>query len=64
MEQKMTVEEVLKICRQTLENISMPVAFTESIGVPVANVCKNLQACIDAIEKGKEAEDGREADSE
>ena len=65
MEQTMTLEEVLTMCIQTLSNISVPIAFAESISTPMVNVVKNLQACVNFIQtQEKENEDGREADSE
>lgn len=67
MEQKMTLEEVLTMCIQTLSNISVPVAFAESVSAPIVNVVKNLQACVSFIqtEEAKKGEnDEREADPE
>lgn len=69
MEQKYTIEEVLKATAQMLNSLSIPVSFIESLGVPIAKAVNNLEQCIIAInmdreEKTEGVEDGREADSE
>ena len=67
-EQKLTVNEVLKLTVDQLRAISIPAELTESIGLPVLRAIRNLTECIRAMEEagkaGKEQEDGREADAE
>lgn len=55
-EQKISVEDVLKITSQMLRNIYIPVELSESVGITVYNATKNLQACIEALEVARTAE--------
>lgn len=63
-EKKLTVEEVLEITARLIAEISVPVGLTEQIGVPLTKVIGNLNAVLEALRRGKEPEDGREADPE
>ena len=73
MENKFTLEEVLRITVRILEEIQLPVMMTETAG-RIAGSIQNIQLCLDAIEKSKTEsdeqempevkEDGREADAE
>lgn len=65
--ESMTIQQVLSITVNLLKGIMVPAEFCESIGVPVARSIRNLNECINAIQKieaAKEEENGREADSE
>ena len=63
----MTDLEILQDSINRLNNINVPVAFIEEIGVPIHNVSKNLQVLLNTIVKvikDKEAEtDGGTAES-
>ena len=59
-EQKLTVEQVLGITANDLRRISVPVELSESIGVPVANAIRNLQACVNALEIAKAEQEAKE----
>lgn len=59
-EQKLTVEQVLSITANDLRRISIPVELCESIGVPVANAIRNLQACVNALEIAKAEQEAKE----
>lgn len=65
--ESMTIQQVLSITVNLLKGIMVPAEHGESIGVPVARSIRNLNECINAIQKieaAKDEEDGREADSE
>lgn len=62
MEEKMTVEQVLRLTVDQLRAISIPAELIDSIGIPVCRAIGNLKECIRAMEAVKE--DGREADAE
>ena len=50
MEEKhVTMDEILHDAVQTLNKLPVPVAYLDSIGVPLRRVAGNLQACIDAF---------------
>ena len=63
-EQKISVEDVLKITSQSLRNIYIPVELSESVGITVSNAIKNLQACIEALENAMIAEEEVEVTGE
>lgn len=49
MENKMTVKDILIDVNKLLNEINIPVAQVESIGIPVARAINGIQLCIDAI---------------
>ena len=67
---QITVKEVLLDAVNTLNNITLPIAFVETIGVKLSTVTKNLHECVVAINQQEEKEkkegkkNGRKADSE
>ena len=73
MENKFTLEEVLRITVRNLEEIQLPVTMAET-AARIAGSIQNIQLCLDAIEKSKQEakeqekpeveEDEREADAE
>ena len=63
-EKKITMDEILHDAVQTLYNLPVPVAYLDTISVPVRRVAGNLQACIDAFaKKEKENADNGGADN-
>ena len=56
-EQKISVEDVLKITSQSLRNIYIPVELSESVGITVSNAIRNLQACVEALENAQATEE-------
>ena len=63
-EKKLTVEEVLDMTVRQMEEIRVPAGMIDQIGIPLARAIGNLHAVLEAMKKGKEAEDGRETDTE
>ena len=59
-EQTLTVEQVLNLTANDLRRINVPVELCESIGVPVANAIRNLQACVNALEIAKAEQEAKE----
>lgn len=59
-EQTLTVEQVLNLTANDLRRINVPVELCESIGVPVANSIRNLQACVNALEIAKAEQEAKE----
>lgn len=53
---KVTLKEILVDAVQTLNNLPVPVAFVNSISVPLRRVAGNLQACIDTFAKNEKEE--------
>ena len=65
MEEKYTPKQVLGFTINILNNIHVPVAMVEQIGVPISKAVGNLTVLMGAIKEEKEGEeDGREADLE
>ena len=58
MDDKMTVTDALKATINLLNSIAVPRYLNESIGVPIDNAANNIRACVDAMEKAKEDQDG------
>lgn len=61
MEKEMTIEEVLEITIRNLKGIQIPVEMSESIGARVLGCIRNIQMCVDAIERQKAQENWRPA---
>jgi len=57
MEEVRTIDEVLLEAVNVLNNLTVPIAMVESIGVPIAKVKNNLVLCVNAI-----VEDRKKAD--
>lgn len=53
---KVTLKEILVDAVQTLNNLPVPVAFVNSISVPLRRVAGNLQACIDTFAQNEKEE--------
>ena len=51
MEEKRTVEDILREAVQVLDSLTLPVALVQSVGMPVAIVSGNLKACLMAYEE-------------
>ena len=65
MEEKRTIDEVLLEAVNVLNNLTVPIAMVESIGVPIAKVKNNLVLCVNAIvEERKKAEPAAEQGGE
>lgn len=45
----MLIDELLKMDKEQLENLDIPVKYITSIGIPIARVVNDLQRCIDAL---------------
>ena len=45
----MLIDELLKMDKEQLENLDIPVKYLTSIGIPIARVVNDLQRCIDAL---------------
>lgn len=58
MEEKRTVEDILREAVQVLDCLTLPVALVQSVGVPVAMVSSNLKACLQAFEEEKKKAEG------
>lgn len=52
----MTVEQVIKATQDLLKNISIPVELIEQIGMPLCGAVNNLQLCLNAFEKDRNAQ--------
>lgn len=65
MEDKRTVEDVILEAMNVLNNLTVPIALVETLGMPIALVSANLKSCLDAFEaerkKAAAAEQGGEA---
>ena len=49
--QRMTVEEVIRVTIGNLESITIPVTLSESVGVTVNGCIRNLKLCLGAMEQ-------------
>lgn len=57
MDEVRTIDEVLLEAVNVLNNLTVPVALVESVGIPIAKVKNNLMLCINALaEERKKAE--------
>ena len=57
MEQKdYTVEEVIEITINVMQQINVPVGMNQQIAVPISGCISNLRLALEAIRKKKEAE--------
>lgn len=55
-DKRITLKEILVDAVQTLNNLPVPVAFVNSISVPLCRVAGNLQACIDTFAQNEKEE--------
>lgn len=62
MGEQIPLIDVLKSTVQMLGNISVPRVLNEQIGKPIDTAIGNLQACVEAIEKGGEANGNADAE--
>ena len=63
MEEVRTIDDVLLEAVNVLNNLTVPVALVESVGIPVAKVKNNLMLCVNALaEERKKAEAAAEED--
>lgn len=62
MENRMTIEEVLKVTADMLEGIPVPVKYTRTIGEPVSAAVENLRECLKAIAEDRAAKDAAEGE--
>lgn len=53
--QKMTIKEVLRVTIANLQEITIPVTASETVGTNICGCIRNLQMCIEAISR-EEAE--------
>lgn len=49
--QRMTVEEVIRVTIGNLESITIPVTLSEGVGVTVNGCIRNLKLCLGAMEQ-------------
>lgn len=52
MLQKVSIRDAIAITRDKLNNISVPVGLTKSIGEPLAECASNLTEILKALERG------------
>ena len=52
MLQKISIRDAIAITRDKLNNISVPVGLTKSIGEPLAECARNLTEILKALERG------------
>lgn len=52
MLQKISIRDAIAITRDNLNNISVPVGLTKSIGEPLAECASNLTEILKALERG------------
>ena len=64
MEQRLTVEDVIRITVSDLENIMVPAGLIDQIGMPVQNAIRNLYGCLDAIDRDKQQKAAEQEPSE
>ncbi len=58
MEEKMTIRQVLEITAEALGAIQVPVRLQEQIAEPIRRCIGNLQLCMEAMDRQKEAAGG------
>ena len=57
MDEVRTIDDVLLEAVNVLNNLTVPVALVESVGIPIAKVKNNLMLCVNALaEERKKAE--------
>jgi len=62
MEQQVfTVKEILNITIKNMQMIMIPVEMSETVGKTVAISIRNLQACVDAIERDEAKQQAEQA---
>ena len=64
MTKEMTVEDVLKDCVETLDNLKITMNQIDELGFPISRVSINLKNCITAIERSKMMEEAKENSEE
>lgn len=47
----LTIKDVVEMTVNELSDLSVPVGMIESIGIPISRAIRNLNACLDAMEK-------------
>lgn len=55
-ENTMTISELLRVTVDQLNDIRVPVKLANEIARPLAQAVSQIQACIDALEQGDEAD--------
>lgn len=48
---QITVKEALTMTMNSLSNLVVPIAFIDSLGIPIRNACNTIQECISAIKE-------------
>lgn len=51
----MTIKEVLEMVVKNLSEISVPVALTQQIAMPVSQAIENVKACLEAMARQDQA---------
>lgn len=51
-----SIAEVITMTANLLEKIEVPVAFVETIGIPIKSCVNNLQKCVSAMNEAQEKE--------
>ena len=64
MENRMTIEDVLRVTAEMLEEIQVPVKWTRQIGEPISSAAENLRECLKAIAKDREEKALTEAEED
>lgn len=52
----MTIKEVLEMVVKNLSGISVPVALTQQIAMPVSQAIENVKACLEAMARQDQQE--------
>ena len=60
----MTVQQMLEKTVAELNEINVPMAQLESIGIPLARGIMNIRMCINAINEAEQAKAEKEAENE
>jgi len=64
MEKTMTLLEVLQDAVKTLSGLRLSVDYVDTVGVELSRVMKNLQACVECLEKNEGEKDGTKTNAE
>ena len=64
---EMSLEDVIRVTAELLENIQVPAGMASAVGVPIERAAGNLRYSLARIREEREAEgngDGRDAEAE
>ena len=64
MDNKMTIDQVLKITVETLEGLKVPVSLIDEISIPVARAISNIRMCIEAVEASRAEAENKQTEEQ